>query len=243
MSINITAYTDGACSGNPGKGGYGAVILKDGKEIMSPCDGFRLTTNNRMEILGAARAVESINIWLEHHPEERKDTDVKVTVFSDSQLVVNTFNQGWARKSNRDLWKRLDDAVDTLRDVYRADLSFEKVKGHAGDKYNCIADQLAVKASQVYSDKPDKVYEDINKGPVGQPAENASAELTVREIRLCSCDDLSARKAEVSLSNGTVVTIIPCYGGFQQTDCTQDEASVTVDIAWRLREWLNGKSL
>jgi ribonuclease HI len=238
--MDIKAYTDGACSGNPGKGGIGAIILEDDREVARISDGRRLTTNNRMEILAAATALETVIDRLAGNHGPSKETDIKVTVYSDSQMLVKTMSDGWTRKANKDLWKRLDEACDNLQDVFNAVVKFEKVPGHSGVRFNVIADQLAVQGSQACSDKPDSVYEDICKKVSVRPAVEPVAEPAVRDIRFCNHGDPENRRIEVSLTNGTIVKIIPCHGGFEQTECTQREASVTVDIAWKFVGWLNG---
>ena len=234
---NIQIYTDGACSGNPGPGGYGAIALLDGKEIFRLSQGFRKTTNNRMEILAVARSLEVLHEKIE--AIRRRDTDIKVTVFSDSQLVVNTLNQGWTRKTNKDLWKRLDEATFDLYPYY-SELVFNKVKGHSDDKYNNIADELAVHGRENFCNQVDEVYEEIAGKADEEPL---LAEPKVKEIRLLGYKAPERRKVEVLLSNGTTVTILPCSGGFEQTGGTQRDYALTVDIAWRFVGYLNGKSL
>jgi ribonuclease HI len=142
MSKNqVVIYTDGACEGNPGPGGIGAVIFESGtrREISQ---GFRLTTNNRMEILAVVAGLEDL------------EGPSQVRVFSDSKYVVDAMTQGWVRNwetsdwvrkggkrvPNADLWKRLLPLVD------RHDVSFEWVKGHAGDTNNERADRLSYAA-------------------------------------------------------------------------------------------------
>jgi ribonuclease HI len=143
----IVVYTDGACSGNPGRGGWGAVIIVDGNEhTMS--GGEKLTTNNRMELMAAIEALEAIL-------EERKWRSRKVTVICDSQYVKNgiqTWIKNWKKNGwrtsnkepvkNKDLWLELDEVVSKL------DIEWRWVKGHAGNKYNEICDKLAVQAGQ-----------------------------------------------------------------------------------------------
>ena len=125
----IEIYTDGACSGNPGPGGWGAVIVADGKiERLSGGEG--RTTNNRMEMLAAIEGLQAV------------PASSAVTVFSDSRLLVNTMTLGWKRNKNRDLWERLDDAAAARR------VSWQWVKGHAGDPLNQEADRLAVMESK-----------------------------------------------------------------------------------------------
>lgn len=141
----LRIYTDGACSGNPGVGGWAAVLIYQGheKEISGVAAD---TTNNRMEVTAVICALECIN------------RPIKVIVHSDSSYVVNAFNSGWIRSwkannwvnsakkavSNQDLWKRLAELVE------KYDVTFVKVKGHADDYYNNRCDVLAVKEWQTY---------------------------------------------------------------------------------------------
>ena len=89
----VTVYTDGACLGNPGPGGYGAVLLLDShrREISG---GFRLTTNNRMEIMAVIAALEALK------------EACRVTLYSDSQYVVNAMSKGWAQRWKANDWRR-----------------------------------------------------------------------------------------------------------------------------------------
>lgn len=124
----IYLYTDGAASGNPGPGGYGAVLTCGGlrKEISG---GFALTTNNRMELLAVIKGLEAIR-W----------KGAEVIVFSDSTYVVNTITKNWKRKKNLDLWERFDRLQGDFH------LSFNWIKGHAGHPENERCDRLAVGA-------------------------------------------------------------------------------------------------
>jgi ribonuclease HI len=140
MSDIITIYTDGACSGNPGKGGWGAVIIIGKEEIF--LSGFKtLTTNNQMELTATIEALKNI----------KKTSDIHL--YTDSQYVKNGINQwifnwkknGWitANKkpvANKELWIELDTYVATHK------VKWFWVKGHSGDHYNEIADKLAVSA-------------------------------------------------------------------------------------------------
>ena len=133
----IFLYTDGAASGNPGPGGYGVVLVCAGlrKEFSA---GYRLTTNNRMELLAVIKGLEAIK-W----------ENAEVHVWSDSSYVVKAVNEGWletwkragfAKKKNVDLWLRFDA-------VYRRHrVSFNWLKGHAGHPENERCDALAVAA-------------------------------------------------------------------------------------------------
>ena len=148
MAIKI--YTDGSAKGNPGKGGYGVVMLfqEHRKEIS---EGFRLTTNNRMELLAVIVGLESI-----------KKFNEKVVVFSDSRYVVDAVEKGWLfswektnfnKKKNPDLWIR-------FLKIYRKHLvSFTWVKGHANNTENERCDFLAVKSSEKSVLKIDTWYE------------------------------------------------------------------------------------
>ncbi len=124
----IYLYTDGAASGNPGPGGYGAV-LKCGDLRRELSGGYALTTNNRMELLAVIRGLEAIR-W----------DGAEVLVYSDSTYVVGTLTKGWKRKKNQDLWARLDTLAG------RFSLKFNWIKGHAGHPENERCDRLAVEA-------------------------------------------------------------------------------------------------
>lgn len=120
----ITIYTDGACLGNPGPGGWGAVITGDGRK-RSVHGSDPHTTNNRMEIMAVVESLRTI-------PDKSE-----VAVFSDSTYVINTMTKNWKRRKNKDLWDLLDQEV-TSRDI-----SWHWVKGHSGDLLNEEADRLA----------------------------------------------------------------------------------------------------
>lgn len=143
----ITIYTDGACSGNPGRGGWGAVILADTEEIKLS-GGEKLTTNNRMELMAAIEALEVV-------AENPLWKNANINLISDSQYVKNGIqswihawkSNGWktANKDpvkNKDLWIELDEISRELK------ISWQWVKGHAGNKYNEICDSLAVDAAK-----------------------------------------------------------------------------------------------
>ena len=136
----LTLFTDGACRGNPGPGGWG-VLIRDGSQETELLGSERHTTNNRMELVAAIRALEAIS---PEHP---------VAVYTDSQYVRNGVTQwiskwranGWktaARKpvKNQDLWKQLDSAAERRR------VSWHWVRGHSGHAENERADALANRA-------------------------------------------------------------------------------------------------
>ena len=139
-----TIHTDGACSGNPGPGGFGAIIEIDGVEALIVTGGDPETTNNRMELSAVIEAMRTLNAM--------PDVDwLQVAVRSDSQYVVNAFNRRWIKNwqrngwlnadkkpvANQDLWELL------LRETARHTMAFTWVKGHAGDPMNERCDQLA----------------------------------------------------------------------------------------------------
>ncbi len=124
----ITIYTDGACSGNPGLGGWGVVVIKENGEESYFSGSQEDTTNNRMEIQAVIEGLENSN------PDE------EIRIFSDSTYVINTLTKNWKRNANHDLWSKLDNLVRGRN------IKWNWVKGHSGDKYNDLADELAVKA-------------------------------------------------------------------------------------------------
>ena len=150
----VTIYTDGACSGNPGPGGWGAILEWNGveKELSG---GAADTTNNRMELTGVIRALSCL-----------KEPCV-VELYSDSQYLVKNYNEGsvkrwkdkgWMRDrknpaKNKDLWQQL------LRLAEVHDVDFKWVEGHAGDKENERCDRLSGAAARRKGNPPDEVFE------------------------------------------------------------------------------------
>ena len=134
----VIIYTDGACSGNPGKGGWGAVLIYGNieRELSGSDD---VTTNNKMELTACIEALKLLK------------EPCKVHLFSDSAYVVNAFNQNWISSWQANGWKnsqKKDVAnIDLWKELIRLNnyhqITFNKVKGHAGDKYNEICDALA----------------------------------------------------------------------------------------------------
>jgi len=149
----VLIHTDGACLGNPGPGGYGAVLSCDGHE-MELSGGFSLTTNNRMEILAVIKALETLT------------KPCQVTVVTDSMYVRDAFEKRWianwkrngwktAAKTpvkNRDLWMRLDELMG------RHTVKLTWVRGHAGHPENERCDRLARTAAQGRGLPPDAGY-------------------------------------------------------------------------------------
>jgi len=146
----ITIYTDGAAKGNPGNGGYGAVLMS-GKHKKELSEGYRMTTNNRMELLSVIVALEIIKV-----------ENSKVQIFSDSKYVVDSVEKGWVfgwqkkgfkGKKNIDLWQRF------LKVYPKHQIKFNWVKGHAGNLYNERCDELAVQAAERTELLVDEGYE------------------------------------------------------------------------------------
>jgi ribonuclease HI len=137
----IKIYTDGASQGNPGPGGYGVVLISEKHNLRKELSaGFRLTTNNRMELMAVIEGLKALKIA----PSD-------VVIYSDSQYVINSVEKGWlwgwvkkgfAGKKNEDLWRE-------FIPLYRKhQVKFQWVKGHAGIPENERCDQLAVQAAQ-----------------------------------------------------------------------------------------------
>ncbi len=152
MSTNqIIIYTDGSSRGNPGPGGFGAILMygNNRKEISK---GYRLTTNNRMELLGVISALETLT----------KKT-IPITIFTDSQYIVNAVEKKWldkwiktnfsGGKKNKDLWLKYAQLAKDFQ------ITFKWVKGHADNPYNNRCDELATEAADGADLLVDVVYE------------------------------------------------------------------------------------
>jgi len=155
--MSIIIYTDGSAKGNPGNGGYGIVMMSGSyrKELKQ---GFKLTTNNRMELLAVIIALESV-----------KKENSEITIYSDSKYVVDSVEKNWVfgwekknfnKKKNPDLWIRF------LKIYKKQKVSFIWVKGHANNKENERCDFLAVEAANSQNLLTDQWYENnlANKG-------------------------------------------------------------------------------
>jgi ribonuclease HI len=151
---HISLYTDGSSRGNPGPGGFGAILIwgKHRKEISQ---GYRRTTNNRMELLAVIEGLEII-----------KNREIPVVVYSDSQYVVNSVEKGWLKtwiktnfkgdKKNPDLWKRYYNLSQEFN------VRFVWVKGHANNPMNNRCDELATTAADGKNLLVDEGYEAIS---------------------------------------------------------------------------------
>jgi ribonuclease HI len=151
MNKPILLYTDGAARGNPGRGGYGALLIS-GPHTKEISAGYRLTTNNRMELMAVIAGFEAL-----------KKEGLQVTVYSDSQYIIKALNEGWLNKwmatnfaggkKNKDLWVK-------FYDLYRRhQVKFIWVKGHADNIYNNRCDELATAAADGNNLLVDEGYE------------------------------------------------------------------------------------
>ena len=139
MTKIVQIYTDGACSGNPGKGGYG-IVMEFGTKRKELNAAFELTTNNRMELLAVIVALRQL-----------KNTNYPVQCITDSKYVCDAIEKGWLQnwiqknfkgKKNVDLWKALIPLLETFKP------QFKWVKGHSGHPQNERCDELAVQATE-----------------------------------------------------------------------------------------------
>lgn len=139
----VEIYTDGACSGNPGPGGYGAILVYQGKEL-ELSEGYAETTNNRMELQAAIAALEALK------------EPCEITLTSDSKYLIDAMVLGWAEKWQRNGWKKADKKPALNPDLWEKLLALSKVhkinyvwvRGHVGHPYNERCDRLAVAAAE-----------------------------------------------------------------------------------------------
>ncbi|MCC6643745.1 ribonuclease HI [Candidatus Peregrinibacteria bacterium] len=141
--LSIIIYTDGSCLGNPGPGGWAFLAMRDQKIFTEISGKSYHTTNNRMEMIAL---LEALNFCAENFSSE------KIEINSDSNLLIQTLNEGWKRKANLDLWKKIDSVK------LKVDAKFFWVKGHADDKYNHRCDELA-------NNEASKAQKEIKKNP------------------------------------------------------------------------------
>lgn len=151
--MKIRAFTDGACSGNPGPGGWAScILLKDCQKMFS--GGAKETTNNRMELTSVIKAIQAA-----YKEEECKE----IEIFSDSAYVVNAINSNWLAKwkgndwknseykdiKNKDLWVELSEELELLSS-FDINITIIKVKGHSGNFFNELVDKVAKKEVEKY---------------------------------------------------------------------------------------------
>jgi ribonuclease HI len=153
VSGTIMIYTDGGCRENPGPGGYGAIIVEGDRQI-ELSEGFRLTTNNRMELTACIAALKALK-----GPSD-------VILHSDSRYVVNGISKGWARKWRRNNWMRTKSEAAENSDLWeelleqcdRHRVTFVWVRGHAGHPENERCDELATAAARGTDLREDRAY-------------------------------------------------------------------------------------
>lgn len=156
MQKIINLYTDGACSGNPGAGGYAAILVFNNKE-KEIAGGFRKTTNNRMELTAVIKGLKALK------------EKCNVNIYSDSKYIVDAFNAGWIYKWEKLGWRRGKKNVllnpDLWKELYeltkKHDIIFNWVKGHSSHPMNERCDRLAVIESKKSSLPADEVYESL----------------------------------------------------------------------------------
>ena len=156
--MKVEVYTDGACKGNPGPGGYGVYLQYSNGDEMSLSDGFYKTTNNRMELYGLLSALEYLKF-----SKFRGD----IIVYTDSKYISGAVNQGWLnswkqngfrKRVNSDLWTRIEELIRS----FGSRLSLNWVKGHSVTEGNVVADNLAVGAAL----NPSRVDEGYVEEPI-----------------------------------------------------------------------------
>ena len=147
----INIYTDGSCQGNPGRGGWAAIVVDDeGRRVLSGSE--MRTTNNRMELVAAIRGLDEVA------------KDASATVHSDSQYLVNTMTRNWKRKANLDLWAQLD-SLTSSRDV-----KWRWVRGHSGHPENEEANTIAGREAGVATSAPSLSQNTAREGGVATSA-------------------------------------------------------------------------
>lgn len=155
MAGEITIYTDGSSRGNPGPGGYGVVLIS-GRHRLEKSQGYRLTTNNRMELLAVIAGLEALKI-----------PGSTVTVYTDSKYVADSVEKGWVfgwekknfdKKKNPDLWRRFLIAYRNHK------VKFIWIKGHAANKENELCDRLATSAADGKQLPEDTGYDPTGSG-------------------------------------------------------------------------------
>ncbi len=158
MASAFDIYTDGSCSGNPGPGGWGAIVMQ-GDDTQRLSGGQAATTNNRMEITAAIKGLEGT------------PPGADVTIHSDSEYLVKTMTKNWKRNVNKDLWESLE-RLASARSV-----RFEWVRGHAGHPQNEAADRLAVQAMKSVADgTPSRTQPPLSASAPSAPAPSAPAQ-------------------------------------------------------------------
>src|SRR5713101_2055639 len=161
------AYADGSCLGNPGRGGWGVLLIDPGGTSRELAGAHPSTTNNRMEITATIEALRNL------------PPGAAIKLHSDSQYVIKTMTLGWKRRENLDLWQILDE------EILRHRVQWEWVRGHNGDPHNERADELARSAAEGRAPRPNR-----SAGPI-DPQTGVASKLAAllrpgEEIRRCA---------------------------------------------------------
>ncbi len=179
----IEVYTDGSCIGNPGPGGWAAIVLTDGEETNRLSGGADNTTSNRMELTAA---IEGLRGVAEGKPAQ---------VFSDSRYLVNTMTRGWKRKKNNDLWDLLD------AEIAGREVTWEWVKAHAGNEMNERVDRRA--RAEAKSRAGDKTEPDSRLTHVDQEGKGSMVDVGDKE----PTDRMAVAKGRVRMASQTLSLI------------------------------------
>lgn len=194
MAPEITIYTDGACRGNPGPGGWGAILIS-GERHKELSGGEAVTTNNRMELMGAISALEA----LKKPSRVRLHTDSRYVIDGITQWIHGWIRRGWKNVANRDLWERLAAAAKPH------EIDWTWVEGHAGDPLNERADKLATT--------------EADRAGEGDVALRADLEARVEiECKLAGAKD-AAKKAPEWCVKGPGTTGVHCLTGDGKERC------------------------
>jgi len=135
LPSRVTIFTDGACKGNPGRGGWAAVLYINGTQHIEKGAELRIT-NNRKELMAAIKGLEAA------------PSDKEVIIYSDSTYLVNTMTRNWKRNANQDLWERLDRLCKDRK------ITWKWVRGHNGTPGNELADQIASREAGLFRSHP-----------------------------------------------------------------------------------------
>ena len=186
----IEIYTDGSCLGNPGPGGWAAIILdtndpdKTPSRIKGNCPD---TTNNRMELLAVIEGIAST-------PSDRK-----INVYSDSKYVVDTLNKNWKRKANLDLWEKLD------QQIHNRNIEYIWIKGHANNTHNEEADNIAQQEANNIAQNPPTSTNLSHTDKTGKISMvDISNKNTTLRIAKATCDVMTSHESFLAIKNNKI---------------------------------------